>query len=219
MKMSVDRYDPVHNSRKQQTDDFLAYRLALLEGSILPHVAEIGSQQNESACAFAPQRFGGEHERNEFVVRPIERGVDDGRRSGWAGGHPKLAIGKSMQGDLVRLATPIREESRAASFAAAAGIEWQCCSRRHLSSPAARAIDHVSCIRLGHCHREIVFGLIEGMDSIKRIFLLDTVADLFEHLDARAFVDGCTGGSRKSIETQAIDAGDDAVFGRGNIRG
>ena len=66
--------------RDQRADDLLADRFALVESRVLAHVAEIGRQQDEALGASAPQRLGGEQQRNEFVVRPVERGIDDGRR-------------------------------------------------------------------------------------------------------------------------------------------
>ena len=77
--MGIDGNDAVHASREQRANDFLADRFALVEGSVLPHVAEIGRHQDEALGAVAPQGFGGEQQRNELVVRPIERGIDDRR--------------------------------------------------------------------------------------------------------------------------------------------
>ena len=102
MEMSVDGYDPIDNSRQQPADHLLADRFALLEGRVLPHVAEIGRHQNEPLRAIAPQCLGGEQERNELVVRPVERGIDDGRRGRWTDRYAQFSVRKLMQGNLVR---------------------------------------------------------------------------------------------------------------------
>ena len=81
MKVSVHRDDAIHNSRDQPADRLLADRFAFAKGGVLAHVAEIGRQQHEPPCARPPQRFGGEQNRNELVIRLVERGIDDrGRR-------------------------------------------------------------------------------------------------------------------------------------------
>ena len=62
MKVGVDRDDAVHNGRDQPADGLLADRLAVVEGGVLAHVAEIGREQHEPSGARAPQRFRGEQE-------------------------------------------------------------------------------------------------------------------------------------------------------------
>ncbi len=80
MKVSVHRDDAIHNSRDQPADRLLADRFAFVEGCVLAHVAEIGRQQDEPPCARPPQRFRGEQNGNELVIRLVERGIDDRRR-------------------------------------------------------------------------------------------------------------------------------------------
>jgi hypothetical protein len=60
--------------------------------------------------ASAPQRIGSERQHNQFFVRPVERGIEDGRRRCWSGRHPYLAVWKRMDGDLANRNAELRCE-------------------------------------------------------------------------------------------------------------
>jgi hypothetical protein len=112
MEMRIHRYDPVHIGRQQPADDPLADRLAPIEGRILAHVTKIWRQQNEPPGALAPQRFGGEQDRNQLVIGAVERDIKDCRRCCRAGRHAQFAVGEAMQRDCMQGNTKPRREPR-----------------------------------------------------------------------------------------------------------
>ena len=190
VQMRVDRDDAIHKTSEQPANDLLADRFARLKGSVLPHVAEIGRDQNEPLGAIAPQRFGGEQERDKFFVRPIERRIDD--RDGAAGPTvtPQFPVGKPVYRDFVHAATPSRAASRLASLARRRQALND--DRAHgVVSPTGRSlpVDQIAGVGFRGGHRKIEFRLIEGIDAIERLAFLDAITDLLEDPDAGALVD------------------------------
>ena len=77
MQMRVDSDDAVEAARDQRPDDLLADRLASMKRGVLPHVAEIGRDQDQRRAPFAPKRFSREQQCQQLVVRPVERRIND----------------------------------------------------------------------------------------------------------------------------------------------
>ena len=102
MQVRVDGDDAIDAPGDQRTDDLLADRFPLVERSVLPHVAEIGSQQYQALRATAPQRLDGKQQCDQFFVRTIEWHIDNGRRCRGSGRHPDFPIGKPVNIDLVK---------------------------------------------------------------------------------------------------------------------
>lgn len=73
------------------------------------------------------------------------------------------------------------------------------------------ATDRISRIDLCSGGGKIVLCLAKRIDAVERLSLLDSVTNFLEQSDARTFIDRRTRGSRKSIQLQAIDAGDNAI--------
>ena len=111
-----------------------------------------------------------------------------------------------MHGDLVRGYAEKRCQPSAASRRGSRH-PTELRRRSWLRSPLGQtlAIDHVAGICLGHGQRQVEFRLFECVDAIEWLALVDAIADLLEHLDARALVDGRAGGARQPVEPQAID--------------
>ena len=201
-------------SGDQRADDLLADRFAFAEGGVLTHVAEIGREQDEALGASAPQRLGGERQRDQFVVRPVERGIDDGRRRRRSGRHPNFAVGKRMDGDLVKGNAQPRCEPGGVTRRRRQALNDD---RAHgVVSPdtGCRCTDGVagSCSCRGR--GKIEFGLVIGVNSIERLALLDAIADLAEQFDAGTLVDRRAGGPRQAVQLQAVDLGNRAVIWR-----
>jgi hypothetical protein len=49
-----------------------------------------------------PQRFSGEENGKDFVIRLVERGMDDRGRCGLADRHTHFPVGKAMQRDFLQ---------------------------------------------------------------------------------------------------------------------
>ena len=79
--MRVDGYDPVHCPGQQPPDHLLADRFAVVESSILTHVAHVRRDEDRPAArAIAPQRLAANMIDELFFGRAVERGIDDARR-------------------------------------------------------------------------------------------------------------------------------------------
>ncbi len=78
MEVRIHGDDAVHDGCQHGADGALADRLARVKRSVLPHVAEIGRDQDQSLCPAASQCLCGEQQRDQLVVGPIERGMKDG---------------------------------------------------------------------------------------------------------------------------------------------
>src|SRR4029079_14271157 len=79
--------------------------------------------------------------------------------------------------------------------------------------------DGVTAVRPRGGRGEIEFRLIIGMDPIKRLALLDAIADLAEQPDAGALVDRRAGGPSQAVELKAIDLGNRTVGVGGDVEG
>ena len=112
MQMGIDGDNPVDYPASSAPTTLLADGFARVKGCVLPHVAEIGREQDKPLGASAPQRFGREQQRDKFLVRLVERRIDDGRGRGRTGRHPNLAVGKAMHRQSRATGTPSREASR-----------------------------------------------------------------------------------------------------------
>ena len=55
---------------------------------------------------------------------------------------------------------------------------------------------------------ETVLRAIERLDAVKRLALVDAVADLLEQVDAGTLVDLRACGSRQPVQLKAVNAGD-----------
>ncbi len=62
MQMGIDRNNAIEGFRQQFADDLLADRLALTKRRVLPHVAKVGSNEDQSLGAAAAQGFAGEQQ-------------------------------------------------------------------------------------------------------------------------------------------------------------
>jgi len=83
-------------------DDALAHGLAGMEGLVLPHVAEIGEDEQD-AVPGARERLAGQAQLGQAVVRRVHGGDEDqGVRQGFREADEGFAIGKTMQADLAR---------------------------------------------------------------------------------------------------------------------
>ena len=99
MKVGIYRDDAIHRCREQPADRFLADRFALVEGCVLAHVTEIGREQHEPSGAHPSQRFRGEQDGDQLVVRLVKGSINDRRRGGSADRHAQFPVGKTVQRD------------------------------------------------------------------------------------------------------------------------
>ena len=77
MQMRIDRDQPVERVRKQLGNLPRRHGLARLEPPVLPHIGEIGRHQADVRRAELARRRRGEDQRQNLVVRSIERADDD----------------------------------------------------------------------------------------------------------------------------------------------
>jgi hypothetical protein len=102
MKVGVYGDHTIHRCREQPADRPLADRFAFVEGSVLAHVTEIRCQQDEPACAGASQRFRGEQNGEDFVIRLVKRSIDDRGRCRLADRHTHFPVWKTMHRDFLQ---------------------------------------------------------------------------------------------------------------------
>ncbi|MET3242167.1 hypothetical protein ABIF36_007655 [Bradyrhizobium japonicum] len=75
--------------------------LARMKRNVLPHVAQIGRDQDQPLCAAATQRLCGEQQGDQLVVGLIERGIEDGGVGCGRDRDAQLAVREAVQGHLV----------------------------------------------------------------------------------------------------------------------
>ncbi|GMV61392.1 MAG: hypothetical protein AMXMBFR74_05610 [Parvibaculum sp.] len=110
MQMRVYRHDPVEERREKARHGLLADRLAFMEGLVLPHVAEIRRDENETLCASAAKSVCGKHQIDEPRIRPVQRTVDQGGPSRPRNANATLTIGKCVDIDQVRIEPELRSK-------------------------------------------------------------------------------------------------------------
>ena len=75
-----------------------------MKDTILPHVPEIGGDEDDFPRALSAQRVGGQQDFDEFLVRPVERTEEeDAIRAVARDAHQRFAVGKTMDLDVARL--------------------------------------------------------------------------------------------------------------------
>ena len=137
MQVGIDRHHAIESARQQLSDDLLAHRFACMKGRVLAHIGEIGRDQHQPRGAIAPQGLGGKQQRQQLVVRLIERGKDDRGRPAGPTVTRNSPSGKAMHVDLMqRQAEPRRQPPRRRD-AEAAGTAARC-AHRSLPPPCAR---------------------------------------------------------------------------------
>ena len=113
--MSIDGDDAVERLVEEPADDTLADRFARPEGRILAHVRKIRRNEHQPFRALAPQRFRGEQQDEQLLVRLVERRIDDRRRRRGTRRNAQLSVGKPMNVDFVaRNGEQCREPTRIA---------------------------------------------------------------------------------------------------------
>lgn len=66
---------------------------------------------------------------------------------------------------------------------------------------------------------ETVLRAIERLDAVKRLALVDAVADLLEQVDAGTLVDRRASGSRQTVQLKAVNAGDHTAADGCDVKG
>ena len=110
MQMRVYGHDPVEERREKARHGLLADRLAFMEGLVLPHVAEIGRDEHETACTGATKSVCCKHQIDEPCVRSIQRTVDQRRPGRTRNADAALAIGKCVDVDQVHVEPELRSK-------------------------------------------------------------------------------------------------------------
>lgn len=139
MEVGVDRDHAIERLGEESSDDLLTDRLVLVKRSVLPHVAEIRRDQNQPLGAVAPQGLGGEQQRQELLVRPIQRRIDRDDRRRWRHAHTQLRVRKSVNVDCIRRNAQTRGKAAGVIVA-----RWQALNRKRAHGLVSSCVDGVS---------------------------------------------------------------------------
>ena len=182
MQMRVDGDDAVDASAPAAgRSTFWLIASPCMKGRVLAHVAEIGRQQHQPLGASAPQRFGGEQQRDEFVVRPVQRGIDDRRRLHAGPTVTRISpSGKACNGDLVKGHAELRGQTALRRATRTAGHEWHTLTARPRRTRGCGHRSRIRCSRFAAATARSSSDWSIGVDAVERLALLDAVADLLE---------------------------------------